>query len=321
MEQWYLKKLYDETYQPTVRFAFQGTVNWMRALAISVEDEKFNENLKDFYKHVKIRKYNKKADLVVFENILMAIHNLHSIQAINDKVDNPYSVAMTQIVSWYYTVYYASSAMIGASAGTTHKTHAETAKVWNNKLVESNLILYPFNLSLDTLVEKDVEEKIENLRNSNNYILNDYPNNLEESKGALLSYLQGTAKYKKHHIEEDVKKSKDFKNLGVNNFRKKVARELRDRRLEKGIVNFLVQAFRYRGKAHYRDSVFLSYGDDRTDDLKQLNNDLEVVAKAFLKMASRYVQMRVKEKDWNIFLADLDNNLRFDFDTAFLNIK
>lgn len=321
MDKWYLERLYEETDQPTLRFAFQGTVNWMRALAIIVEDKSFNKDIKVFYKGVKRRQYNKKADLIVFENILMALHNLHSIQVINEKIENPYSVARTQIISWYYTIYYASSAMIGASSGTTHETHTLTGKVWNNEFVKKNLVMNPFDFSLDTLVEKDVKVEIKSLRNGNNFILNDCPTNLLESKGAILSYLQGTAKYKKEQGEEEIKKSKEFKELGVTDFRKKLARELRDKKLEKGMVNFLVQAFRYRGKAHYRDSVFLSYGDDRNEELKQFVHDLETVATAFLKMTSKYVQARVKEKDWNIFISDLDTHLRFKFDTNILKVE
>ncbi|MCB4762139.1 MAG: hypothetical protein LGB06_07790 [Sulfurovum sp.] len=320
MEKWYLNKLYEETDQPTLRFAFQGTVNWMRALAISVGDDFSNTVIKEFYKEVRRREYNKKSDLIVFENILMAIHNLHSLQEVNKNIDNPYSIARTQIVSWYYTIYYASSAMIGAFSGTIQETHSMTAKVWHTEFIKikKNLVMYPFDLSLDTLVEKDVKTKIQNLRNGNSNTLNNTPTNIIESHGAMLSYLQGTAKYKKWTIEEEVKKSKDFKELNVDNFRTKKARELRDKKLEKGIVNFLVQSFRCRGKAHYRDSVFLSYGDDRTDDLKQFIDDLEIVATAFLKMSAQYTKMRVKEKDWDIFLSDLENNLRFDFDINIL---
>jgi uncharacterized protein (UPF0332 family) len=320
MGKWYLEKLYEETDQPTLRFAFQGTVNWMRALALSVDQASFNKNIKIFYKDVKRRKYNKKADLIVFENILMAIHNLHSIQAINKKIDNPYSIARTQVVSWYYTIYYASSAMLGAFSGNTQETHTGTAKVWQKEILENNLIMYPFNLSLNTLVEKDVKEYIQDLRNGNKFDLNNYPTNTTEAAGAIYSYLQGTAKYKKWQVEEEVKKSKEFKALGVTDFRKKVARDLRDKKLKKGIVNFLVQAFRYRGKAHYRDSVFLSYGDDRSDELKQFVQDLEIVAKSFLMVASAYAQARVQENAWDNFISDLDSNLRFKFDTNILKI-
>ena len=320
MNKWYLQKLYETTDQPTLRFAFQGTVNWMRGLAIlTIEDTFTDTKIRDFYKNVKRRNKNNEADLMVFENILMAIHNLHSLKLINTKIDNPYSVARTQIISWYYCIYYASSAMIGAQSGNMQETHAGTAKVWHKDIVEK-LTMSPFNLSLSTLVEKDFKSKIQTMRNGNSFDLNNYPTNEEEALGALFSYLQGTAGYKKLETEENIKGSREFKELEVDNFRKKVAQELRDKKLEKGIVNFLVQAFRYRGKANYRDSVFLSYGDDRSEELNQFVLDLDTVATAFLKMASTYAKARVHKADWDNFVEDLESNLRFDFDTSILKI-
>lgn len=320
MSEWYLQKLYETTDQPTLRFAFQGTVNWMRGLAILCKEQVFtDEKIKIFYSAVKRRNKNSEADLIVFENILMAIHNLHSLKLINTKIENPYSIARTQIISWYYSIYYASSAMIGAHSGNIQETHAGTAKVWQKDIVE-RLTMPPFNLSLSTLIEKDYKSAIQEMREGNSFDLNNYPKNQEEAFGALFSYLQGTASYKKGETEENIKRSQEFKNLGVDDFRTKVARELRDTKLEKGIVNFLVQAFRYRGKANYRDSVFLSYGNDRSDELKQFVLDLDTVATAFLKMASTYAKARVHKSDWDNFVADLETNLRFEFDTNILKI-
>ncbi len=320
MNKWYLQKLYEITDQPKLRFAFQGTVNWMRGLAILTIKETFTDTkIRNFYKNVKPRNKNNKADLMVFENILMAIHNLHSLKVINEKIDNPYSIARTQIISWYYTIYYASSAMIAAHSGNQQETHAGTAKVWHKDIVEK-LTMFPFNLSLSTLVEKDFKSRIKTMRKGNSFDLNNYPTNKEEAYGTLFSYLKGTADYKKWKIEQKIKKSKEFKKLKVDNFRKKVAQELRDKELEKGFINFLVQAFRYRGKANYRDSVFLSYGDDRSEELNQFISDLDTVATAFFKMASTYAKARVHKADWNNFVEDLENNLRFNFDTSILKI-
>jgi len=320
MSEWYLEKLYETTDQPTLRFAFQGTVNWMRGLAMLTKNDIFTDTkIQDFYKNVKRRNRNTEADLIVFENILMSIHNLHSLKLINTKIENPYSIARTQIISWYYSIYYASSAMIGAQSGNMQETHAGTAKVWQKDIVE-RLTMSPFDLSLSTLVEKDFKSTIKTMRNGNSFDLNKYPENGEEAFGAIFSYLQGTAGYKKWETEENIKASREFKELGVDNFRTKVARELRDSKLEKGIVNFLVQAFRYRGKANYRDSVFLSYGDDRSEELKQFVLDLDTVATAFLKMASTYAKARVHKADWDSFVADLETNLRFEFDTSILKI-
>ena len=320
MYNWYLKKLYEETDQPTLTFAFRGTVNWMRGLAIVCDNNISDEKIQEFYKDVKKRKENSKADLVVFENIMMAIHNLHSLKVINEAIENPYSVSRTQIVSWYYTIYYASSAMIGALSGGVQEQHSKTAKTWQNDIVQNNLVMSPFDLSIDTLVGKDVKSLVSYMRGSNKIDLNTYPTNIDESMGCIYSYLKGTADYKKWQVEEELKKSKEFKILNVDNFRSNVAIEIRDKKLEKGMVNFLVQAFRYRGKAHYRDSVFLSYGNDNTEILSQFNKDLELVATSYLKMASCYCAKRVESDDWESFISDLEENLLFEFDVDILKV-
>lgn len=313
MPKWYLNKLYTHTDQPTLTFAFNGTVNWMRGLAILSEKYIDDLKIKAFYDDVQRRRDNPQTDLVVFENLFMAIHNLHSLKAINHQIDNPYSVARGQIVSWYYSIYYASSAMIGAFSGATQETHAGTSKVWQNDIVDNNLAMHPFDLSLKTLVDLDVKAAIKSIRNGNIKDLNTYPTSEDEAFGCVISYLSGTADYKKWEAEEQIKKSKEFKSLGVTNFRTRAARELRDNRLKNGLVNFLIQAFRYRGKAHYRDSVFLSYGIRKEDTLKQFLTDLETVATSFVKMASFYCKKRVNENDWKSFIEDLEENVLFEF--------
>jgi len=185
-------------------------------------------------------------------------------------------------------------------------------------MIDNGLIMSPFDLSLETLVEKDYKKKINNYRDGNSIDLNTSPTNLDESMGCLYSYLKGTADYKKWQIEEELKKSKEFKKLGVKDFRKKAARELRDAKLEKGIVNFLTQAFRYRGKAHYRDSVFFSYGVDNSEQVEQFLKDLETVGVSFLKMASFYCSQRVKNESWKSYVDDLKENLLFEFDMSIL---
>ena len=316
---WYLNQLYKNTNQPTLTFAFRGTINWMRALAIVCEEDINNKSIQKFYNEVNRRKDNNISDLKVFENILMSIHNLHTIVEINKNIENPYSIARTQIVNWYYSIYYASSAMCAAQSGSTHENHTGTSKIFQNNLVKNKLIMDPFNLSVDTLIEKEYKNQIKKLRNGNKIDLNTYPTNYVESKGCLYSYLTGTSDYRKWQLEENFKGS-IFKQLKVENFRTKQSQILRDEKLEKGFTNFLTQAFRYRGKAHYRDSVFLSYGADNSEQLKQFLKDLEIVAISFIKMSSYYSKKRVKEENWNNFITDLKENLLFEFDMDMLEI-
>lgn len=135
-----------------------------------------------------------------------------------------------------------------------------------------------------------------------------------------MSYLNGSADYEKCRIEDRVRSSREFAQLGVADFRKKVARQLRDRHLSKGFVNFIVQSFRYRGKANYRDSIFLSYGNDRSELINAFTADLVRVAYKFLRMTSCYVSRRVERGTWDSFLHDLEEHSRISMDVGVLRV-
>lgn len=282
MAHWLLNRLFDTKEHPKPRFAFQGTVNWMRALSILVENGSFeDETIKAHYTSVSRRKPNHEADTCVFENMMMAFHNYASLVRLTEDATHPYDVCRIAIISWYYSTYFTCSAMIAAASGSKQETHAHTAKVWQSDIVDSGLVMSPFSLCLSSLVEQVIEAEILAYRGANEYDLNTYANNGDEAWGAVVSYLKGTWHYEKWRIEERVKDSREFTELGVANFRKKVARDMRDKQFAKHGVNYLIQAFRYRGKANYRDSIFLSYGDDNSEKIKRFVQDLEKVSRAF----------------------------------------
>jgi uncharacterized protein (UPF0332 family) len=321
MNQWLLDRLFEAKDQAEPRFAFQGTVNWMRALAESVNSGSTNdEKLTTIYADVQRRPANRVADTSVFENIFMAHHNLASLYSLNDDIESPYDTCRSAIVAWYYATYFSASAMVAASSGSTQETHAATAKVWQADIVERGLIPYPFNMYLSSLVSKTMEDEIKEYRKDNSYDLNDRADNIEMAHGALVSYLKGTHGYKKWEAEERIKTSRDFKALGVDNFRKKNARELRDKVLDRGQVNYLVQAFRFRGKANYRDSIFLSYGPDQEEIIRQFIEDLLNVSRGFIRSAAYYSSKRVERGAWAEFVSDIEENSRLSISTDEIKI-
>lgn len=321
MAQWLLNRLFDAKDQPKPRFAFQGTVNWMRALACIVENGSFEDSkIKDHYKSVSRRKPNPEADTLVFENMMMAFHNQASLVRLCEDSTHPYDVCRSAIISWYYSTYFTCSAMIAAASGAKQETHAHTAKVWQSDIVDHGLVMSPFSLSLSSLVQNVVDSEIAVYRGDNIYDLNTRAENDEEAWGAIVSYLKGTWDYEKWRVEERVKVSREFKALNVDNFRTKAARELRDAQLSKNGVNYLIQAFRYRGKANYRDSIFLSYGYDNSEKIEMFVDDLETVSRAFQRMASFYLSRRVEKGSWSEFIADLGENSRLSLDAKYLEI-
>ncbi|KAF3978592.1 MAG: hypothetical protein HFP77_01090 [Methylococcales symbiont of Iophon sp. n. MRB-2018] len=234
MSQWLLNRLFNTKDQSKPRFAFQGTVNWMRALSRLVENGSFkNENIKDHYKSVKRRKPNPEADTLVFENMMLAFHNQASLVRLTEDSTHPYDVCRSAIISWYYSTYFTCSAMVAAASGSKQETHSLTARVWQSDIVDARLVMSPFSLSLSSLVQKIIDAEVSSYRGSNKHDLNTYAENDNEAWGAVVSYLKGTWDYEKWRVEERVRASREFKALGVDNFRTKVARDLRDEQLAK----------------------------------------------------------------------------------------
>jgi hypothetical protein len=309
---WLLNRLFDTGDQPTPRFAFQGTINWMRGLSIVCANNGFSpDNLHHLYGSVNRRPENVEADTLTFECIVMAMHNVSSLDQLS-RLLNPYGIVRSSIIAWYYAIYYACKAMLSASTGVNPQTHAKTGKLWQTEFVDKVLLPPPFDISIQNLTPNNIKTTIETIRAGNNHDLNTEPNNLDMAWGAIYSYLSGTADYEKWKCEEQVRGSSEFKKGGFVDFRKKDARLLRDAKLSSAIVNFLVQAFRYRGKANYRDAIYLSYGADYSETLKQFIEDLGEVARSFVLMASYYSSKRVAKNSWVEFGKDITKNARFE---------
>lgn len=321
MAQWLLNRLLNTKDQPKPQFAFQGTVNWMRALSVLVENGSFeDEKIKEHYKSVNRRKANPEADTLVFESMMMAFHNQASLVRLVEDTTHPYDVCRSAIISWYYATYFTCSAMIAAASGSEQETHTHTAKVWQPDIVDAGFVMSPFSLCISSLVKKVIDTEITAYRGSNKYDLNTYAQNDDEAWGAVVSYLKGTCNYEKWRVEGRIKTSREFKVLKTDSFRTEKAKALRDEQLAKNGANYLIQAFRYRGKANYRDSIFLSYGSDNSEKIKIFVRDLEKVSRAFQRMAACYLSRRVEKGTWSEFIADLDENSRLSIEARYLEV-
>jgi hypothetical protein len=307
MSTWLLDRLEKSSLedQPNPRFAFQGTVNWVRSLAIILEQEVANESdVEKKYTSVSPRKKpNADADTLTCSQLLMGIHNYISLNENAKNQVNPYIHCRSNIVSWYYGIYFSASAMIAATSASRQETHAKTADKWFEDIVEPGYSCSVFEFSFDNLVKKETDAQIQTLRAGNSCDLNTYPSTEEEALGGVMSYLNGTGDYYRWHKCEALRK-----NLKVDHFRTGKARKARDNVLQNQKICFLHQAFRFRGKANYRDSIFLSYGSDNSDKVEQFNNDLSYISEKFLLMAMHYCSRRLGPVTWSRFAEDLRVN-------------
>lgn len=291
---------------PDARFALPATIHWMRALAILTADQKLDfAAARGFYAKVQARNVPEREFNTVCEQLLFVLNQIAALRALKS-ASNKADVARTAIVAWYYGVYSAASAMTAAMDGSFQDNHAETARKWLERFPARNLAMHPFADHLSNVVSNSVEAELGPIRARGKHSLVNKPTGASEAWGCSAEYLSGTAKWEQWNIDEKVRETPAFKALKVSDFRTKAAREMRDSAYAKRGIAFLHQASRYRGKANYRDAIYLAYGTSVSTQLSSFVDDLLAVLVAFTTMAGGFCSMRVGKSAWNDFIDDLD---------------
>lgn len=296
---------------PNPRFALPSTVNWMHALALLVTDQCINfRSASSFYSKVGKRVLSPQEENTIFEQLMFSLHQLSALEALR-AIPCKADVARVGMVAWYYGIYSAASAMIAAQDGSFQDDHTGTANAWDRQFAAAGKVMLPFSLRISTLVERIYKAEVDAIKAGKSFDLTSKPGNAAQAHGACCAYLSGSAGWWKWKIEESVKASREFKALNVTNFRTKTAQELRDGRLSGKAVCFLHQAFRYRGKANYREALFLGYGDYVDALLSDYLDDLAVVLRGFVVMSGAFACKRLGQPIWDGFLDDLDAHRSF----------
>lgn len=292
---------------PDSTFALPSTLNWMKAEAILVASCEVNfRSAKMFYNRVQRKDLPEPQLNSVFEQLLFSLNQIAALRGMA-LVPNKADVARVGIVTWYYGIYGAASAMIAAADGSFTETHAATARQWDRQFVVSNQAMKPFSDRLSQLLTSTVESELVEPRSRGNGGLTTVPTSDGHAWGCHAEYLSGTAKWERWNLEQQVRESKEFKALGVDNFRTKEARTLRDQTLEKKSISFLHEASRYRGKANYRDAIYLAYGKAVPSLADDFIDNLTTVLTAFSAMAAGYCSVRMGAQKWQEFIDDLES--------------
>lgn len=291
---------------PDARFALPSTINWMRALAILVANLKVNfAGARQAYLTVQRRDMTAQELNSVCEQLLFALHQLSSLRALAT-IENKADVARIAIMAWYYGVYGAASAMIAAGDGGFPETHAATAQQWDRQFATTGLAMPPFSDRISSLASAMVDVELTPIRARGEHSLTMVPTNTDQAWGCVAEYIAGTAKWEQWNIQERVRDTREFKALGTDSFRTSAARTLRDAAFAKRGIAFLHQASRYRGKANYRDAIYLAYGRSVPRLLATFVDDLAVVLEGFAAMAAAYVSRRMGRDLWIAFMDDLE---------------
>ena len=291
---------------PDARFALPSTINWMCALAILAADQRLDFAAgRAFYARIQARSMPDPEFNTVCEQLLFVLNQIAALHALTS-APNKADVARTAIVAWYYGIYSAASAMTAAMDGSFQDNHAETARKWQERFPAKNLAMHPFADCLSNLVAGTLDAELAPVRARGQQSLLNKPTTVPEAWGCSAEYLSGTAGWEQWNIEERVRETSAFKELQVSDFRTKAARQMRDAAYARRGIAFLHQASRYRGKANYRDAIYLAYGSSVPAQLSGFVDDMLVVLKAFAAMAGAFCSMRVGKVSWTEFIDDLE---------------
>jgi hypothetical protein len=255
-------------------------------------------------------------DLVVntiLEQLFLSLHHLSALHKLRN-VSPVSDVARIGILTWYYGISNAASAMTAAQDGSFQEDHAGTARIWDTAIASRGLALGPFGWRVNSLVERSFEPAVAAYRGANTGSLQVKPRTPSQAIAAAASYLSGSAKWYAWLESERVRDSREFKALNVSNFRTRAARDLRDSRLRPRAMGFVHQAFRYRGKANYREALFLAYGRTTEAALAGFVDDQAAVLKGFLAMAGVFAAKKIGMQLWGEFVADVAVNRAFSID-------
>ncbi|QUS37853.1 hypothetical protein RPMA_02505 [Tardiphaga alba] len=291
---------------PDARFALPSTINWMRALAILCGDRGVDfATAKVFYVKTQARQMPEAEVNTVSEQLLFALNQIAALRAMS-AAPNKADVARAAIIAWYYGVYSAASAMTAAMDGSFQDNHTETARKWDERFPANGMAMAPFADRLTNLVSDNIKAELAPLKSRGVHSLVNKPTEPSEAGGCCTEYLSGTARWQQWNVDERIKAGRQFKELGVADFRTKAAREIRDAAYAKNGIAFLHQASRYRTKANYRDAIFLAYGVSVPALLTDFVEDLMVVLEAFAAMAGGYCSVRLGRARWDEFVGDLE---------------
>ena len=300
-------------------YALNSTFNWAKALAMLCSSSISKESARQFYDE-KVRNSSPRDEAInsAFEELVFSLHELASIKAIAE-ANNQATFYRSSVVAWYYAIYHGAKAMVCIQSQQSPEAHIPLANLWLNNLGKRELIIHPFHLCLDSLVEKTYIESLKTNGYGTKFTVNQVPYSIEESNAAHLSYFKGCADwYQEREIKERIKPELN-KQLKLENFRTKNAQQFRDERLGKKKLGFLHMAYRFRGKAHYRDSIYLALNanikqQSIPDEKAQFIHHLYESARAFITMVGAFCFSKIDRTLRENFIKDFKENKTFIFD-------
>lgn len=309
MDNWLYTEVIKENDIRAPVFAWQSTINWMKALRFEIINEhgcSTKEQFESCVRHFKSaypKKLSPSNNSYIFESLYKSLTGSLSLQTCAKNSSKESWILPSAIVTWYYSIYFSFLSMFGTTGQSVDDNHASVYRAFASNLCDQ--MPHPLNMKASYLDNENYSILLPNYLSAASFSLSKkFPECESAAKGMILEYLSGNAKYYTWLTKDRILKKSEY-----TDFRSKAAKEDRNRQLPKKIA-FMHCAFRYRGKANYRDGIYLTYGKASAEDTKEFLEDMKIVSQFVFINALALVYRSPLSPEVNKFLLDIDKNLK-----------
>jgi hypothetical protein len=308
---WLYKAITEEDSDREPQLALQSTVNWARSLAFEIAAE-HGGSLRQQY-HSCLRRFrtntqgggSQLATPAIFEPLFSTLTNALSVvsHATDEPGPRPWALPGV-IVSWYYSTYTAMRSMLAASGVDAPETHGGVMNSVGATL--RSRLPHPLNMLARWQRNEEFSKELPDYPGVGSRDLTTaFSETRQCAQEMLLGYLSGTRQREVDKVKERLRKAHR-----LQDFRAKNAREIRDKALRSQVYNFMHCAFRYRGKANYRDAIYIAYGSRDLPHSDDFLRALAVSSKFAFVCALAFLTHRLGAARPREFVADVAANLR-----------
>lgn len=289
-------------------FAQQSTFNWMRALVYEIEQEHGTCHASQFasFRKQLPRPFVAKGTALNLaesvEPLVGAVALACTIRSLAPSGGPSPWLRPAAVVAWYYALYGAVRSMLACIGQPAADNHGKTMKAYLCTLAKR--LPHPFNMFARRIKNEDYDPVLPTVgAGATAKLIEAFGNTRASAQGMLREYLSGTAAHYGERVKNRLRKKfpKGFKSLA--------ARAERDASLETEI-GFMHCAFRYRGKANYRDALYLAYGAKDPTNAARFVEDLAFVAEAIVLLALLVLEATHGKFILDDFRNDLSASLR-----------
>jgi hypothetical protein len=297
----------DPSWEP--QFAARSARSWMGALRLELHNEygstpeAQSQACRTLFTDSILPARSSRSNGEVFGPLYASLVHVHSLREITRQLHQAPAVQPIGVIQWYYALYFATRSMLMSQGQTIADNHSALKRAFVASL--AGVMPHPFNMVATRTEGEEYSLSLPSKSLAQSFDLQKLiEGNRDRAQGMLLQYLKGTADYWTDEVKEDLRDKHK-----LQNFRTKQAQALRDARLEQHL-GFFHCAYRYRGKANYRDAVFLTYGARPDVGAKEFLEDLSSVAQFYFVCAAAFVARRLGPGTVRDFVQDCKANLR-----------